>query len=122
MEVINLIQTTPSLKSLVKYHNVTKQGVPNKNVTRVPTIITQDNKLLVGGEVKQWLISMTPCTFSEYDGSGIGTSNLDYSEGDLGLFSLDSYGASLKPNITPELQARIDASVTDLYASMPKAK
>jgi hypothetical protein len=119
MEIIKFIQATPALKPLLRFHNITKQGIPSKSITRVPTLVTEDKKLLVGGEVKQWLISMMPCDFSEFEGWGPMTANIDNSEPDL-FFSLDSYGESLKPNISPELQARIDANVSDSYASLPK--
>lgn len=119
MEIIKFIQSTPALKPLLRYHNITKQGIPNKSIKRVPTLVTADSKLLVGAEVKQWLISMMPCEFEEYEGWGPSTANLDNSEPDS-FFNLDAYGESLKPNISPELQARIDASVSDAYASLPK--
>lgn len=119
MEIINFIQSNQALKPLLRFHNITKQGIPNKSIKRVPTLVTADSKLLVGAEVKQWLISMMPCDFEEYEGWGPGMANLDNTEKD-NFFNLDAYGESLKPNISPELQARIDASVGDLYAAIPK--
>ena len=119
MEIIKFIQETPALKPLLRFHNITKQGIPSKSIKRVPTLVTSDNKMLVGGEVKQWLMSMLPCEFSEFEGWGPSTANLDNSEPDS-FFNLDSYGESLKPVVSPELQARIDASVSDAYAALPK--
>jgi len=122
MDILTYINSTPALKSMVKFHNVNKQGVPSKSIKAVPTLVTPENKILVGAEVKQWLTSMLPCNFNEFDGAGIGMANLDNTEKDDDFFALDSYGVSLKPNITAELQARIDANVGDTFASIEKPK
>lgn len=119
MEIIEFIQANPSLKPLVKYHNINQRGVPSKQIKRVPALVTPENNILVGGEVKNWLLSMMPCNFSQFEGAGINMFNLDNSESD-NFFSLDRYGSSLKPEISKELQERIDANVSEVYNSLKK--
>jgi hypothetical protein len=119
MEIIEFIQANPALKPLVRYHNVNQRGVPSKQIKRVPSLVTPENNILVGGEVKNWLVSMMPCNFSQFEGAGIGMSNLDNSEPD-NFFSLERYGSSLKPEISKELQERIDANVSEVYNNLKK--
>ena len=43
---------------MVKFHNINTQGIPQKyagSITRVPTLLTQNGKILVGNEIKAWL-------------------------------------------------------------------
>jgi len=119
MDIIEFIQANPALKPLVKYHNINQRGVPSKQIKRVPSLVTPENNILVGGEVKNWLISMLPCNFSHFEGAGIGMSHLDNSESD-NFFSLEKYGTSLKPEISKDLQDRIDANVSEVYNNLKK--
>jgi hypothetical protein len=34
------------------------------------------------------------------------------------MFSLDNYGQSIQPQITPDIEARINSTVTDAYQAM----
>ena len=52
--------------------------------------------------------------------SGPATSQLDGSEEPDDMFSLDNYGASLAPPMTPELQARISRKVQDAMSEYQK--
>lgn len=113
-ETIAFIKTQPALAEIVRFHNVTTGGVPSKQITRVPTLVTNDGKMCVGGEVKAWLVSMIPTDFESWDCSGGLCTNLDGSE-NPSLFELDNYGSSLQPILTPELEERISMSVTDAY-------
>ena len=119
MDIIQFIQATPSLKPLVKYHNINKLGVPSAQIKRVPTLVTKENNIHVGAEVKNWLMSMMPCDFKEYQSADIGMANLDQTDGD-NFFALDNYGVSLKPEVTAEVQARIDADPSSMYNSLKK--
>jgi hypothetical protein len=119
MDIIQFIQATPALKSLVRYHNINKLGVPSSQIKRVPSLVTKENNILVGAEVKNWLMSIMPCDFKEYQSAEIGMANLDQSDGD-NFFALDNYGVSLKPEVTAELQARIDADPSSLYNNLKK--
>ena len=58
MEVIDYINRQPQLKQLVHYHNINTQGIPpayKNKITRVPTMLTKNGKILVGTEIKNWL-------------------------------------------------------------------
>lgn len=118
-EVIAYINSNPQLTQIVRYHNVNTLGLPpqyQKQITRVPTLLSKNGKILVGKEIKQWLSSLLPVEFTSCSlGGGFGCSSLEGEEEDGSIFSLDNYGQSLQPAITPELQARISQSVNDAY-------
>jgi hypothetical protein len=120
MEIIGFIDSTPQLKQIIKLHDVNQFGIPQQyagRITRVPTLLTQNGKMLVGNEVKQWLSSLLPpqeiMTCDVY-GKCKGLSALDGTEDD-DFFDLGNYGQSLQPAMTPELQAKISRSVADAY-------
>jgi hypothetical protein len=124
MEIIDFIQQNQQLRQIVRFHDVNSQGIPQQysnKITRVPTMLTQNGKFLVGAEIKQWLLSLLPN--QEWDNHGFGgikfASNLDGEE-DGGLFSLNNYGQSLQPALTPELQAKIDKGVSEAYKEYQK--
>lgn len=119
-KILRTIQENPALLKVLQFHNVTVRGVPNKNVTRVPTLLTQDGKILVGQEVKAWVESMIPVEeFGSVD-SFKGTAMLDESDtqGAGDMFDLDMYGASLAPVMTQELEEKINKKVQDAYSAM----
>ena len=63
MEVIEYIKKHHQLKQLVHYHNINTQGIPasyKSKITRVPTMLTQNGKILVGNEIRNWLDSLLP--------------------------------------------------------------
>jgi len=113
-EILKFIAAHEALKAIVRFHNVTTRGVPSKKITRVPTLVTNEGKMCVGAEVKEWLVSMIPCEFESWDSCTHMAMNLDGSENG-GHFDLDRYGQSLQPAMTPELESRIAASVNDAY-------
>jgi len=113
-DIIQFIKTQPTLIEIVRFHNISTQGVPSKKITKVPTLVTNNGDMKVGGEVKTWLVSMIPVEFESWDSTNNFVSNLDGSESRT-LFELDNYGESLQPVLTPELEARISMSVTDAY-------
>ena len=119
-EILTFIDNTPSLKNLVSYHDISVQGIPpayRQKITRVPTMITKNGKFLVGSEVKQWLTSIIPDTWVSADlGGGIGVASLADNSGGGDYFELDSYGQSLQPAITPELEAKINQDVKQAHA------
>jgi len=118
-EIIAFIKTQPALIEIIRFHNVTTSGVPSNKITRVPTLVTNEGKMCVGAEVKSWLVSMVPTDFESWDMGGGLCTNLDGSE-NAGMFDLDKYGESLQPILTPELEARINMSVTDAYQAQRK--
>jgi hypothetical protein len=115
-ETISYIKTQPALVEIVRFWNVSTQGVPSKQITRVPTLVTNDGKLHVGKEVRVWLESMVPCEFESWCDDRM-CSNLDGTENPT-LFELDRYGESLQPRLTPEIEARIATSVQDAFQNV----
>lgn len=118
LDIIDYINKNPQLKQIVQYHNINKLGIPpqyKNKITRVPTMLTKNGKLLVGNEIKNWLESILPAQDWETCGFGdCAMTTLD-GEGTDELFSLDSYGMSLQPAMTKELEEKINQSVSDAY-------
>lgn len=110
--IIEFIQSQPALLSVVKLHNIVTHGVP-KGVTRVPTLITDDGKVLVGGDVKNFLEELIPF---EVEYSQLGSQFQFESE----MFNIDMYGKSLAPPMTSDLEQKISRSVQDAYQSIKK--
>ena len=121
-QVMRFIQENAALLHIVKFHNVAKQGVPSKQITRVPTLVTNDNKYLVGTEVKAWLESMLPNDEVEaLEAFGPATSMLDGTDSETGdFFDWTRHGSSLAPPMTKELEERINRKVQDAYSAYQK--
>jgi hypothetical protein len=119
-DIIEFIQGNAQLAQIVRYHDVNRQGVPQQyqnKITRVPTMLTTNGKMLVGAEIKQWLESLLPPTELENCqlGGGCGFASSLEGEDDQGLFNLGNYGQSLQPAMTSDLRAKIEQKVTDAY-------
>ena len=118
-DIMSYVSSNPQLTQIVNYHNVNRLGLPpqyQKQITRVPTMLTKNGKILVGKEIKQWLSSLLPVEFTSCSmGGGFGCSNIDGDDEDGNMFSLDNYGQSLQPAITPDLQERISQSVNEAF-------
>jgi hypothetical protein len=111
------------LKQLVHFHNVNVLGIPPQyrgKITRVPTMLTKNGKILVGKEIQNWLESLLPV--QELETCGFGKCEMTTLDGESSteLFGLDQYGRSLQPAMTPELEAKISRSVTDAYTDIKK--
>ena len=118
LDIIDYINKNPQLKQIVQYHNINKLGIPpqyKNKITRVPTMLTKNGKLLVGNEIKNWLESILPAQDWETCGFGECSMTTLDGEGTDELFSLDSYGMSLQPAMTKELEEKINQSVSDAY-------
>ena len=113
-EVMNFINGEPALKPILRFWNVTAQGVPHKKVTRVPTLVTDEGKMMVGSEVKAWLESMVPSDVSSFNQTNF-TFNIDGTENDDMMFNMDKYGESLEPRMSAELKAKINADPSVAY-------
>ena len=116
MEIIEYINNHAQLQQLVHYHNVNTQGIPpayRNKITRVPTLLTKNGKILVGNEIKNWLESLLPNDEIQHWGIGDMSSmtNLDGGENCGDMFALDNYGQSLQPAMTKELEAKINRDV-----------
>lgn len=119
-DIISFINQHAQLKQLVQFHDVNTLGIPPQyanKINRVPTMLTKNGKLLVGNEVKQWLQSLLPneITNCQLGAGGIGTWSLDGEDDDGSIFSLNNYGQSLQPAITPELQQKINQQVGEAF-------
>jgi hypothetical protein len=111
-QIIEYIKTHPSLTEIVRYHNITTQGIPSKKITMVPTLVTNEGEMKVGGDIKPWLEKMIPFEFESWDPSPGVCSNIDGTEVPT-LFEFDNFGQQLQPVITPELESKISQNVTD---------
>lgn len=123
MELVNYISRNAQLKQLVHFHNVNVLGIPPQyrgKITRVPTMLTKNGKILVGKEIQNWLESLLPV--QELETCGFGKCEMTTLDGESSteLFGLDQYGRSLQPAMTPELEAKISRSVTDAYTDIKK--
>jgi hypothetical protein len=117
MEVIEYINQHKQLKQIVHYHNINTQGIPpayRNKITRVPTMLTKNGKILVGNEIKNWLDSLLPTEeLSNWGFSGgCSMTTLDGEDNDAAVFSLDNYGQSLQPAMTRELEEKINRDVS----------
>lgn len=117
MEVIEYINQHKQLKQIVHYHNINTQGIPpayRNKISRVPTMLTKNGKILVGGEIKNWLDSLLPTEeLSNWGFSGgCSMTTLDGDDNDTSVFSLDNYGQSLQPAMTRELEEKINRDVS----------
>jgi len=111
-DILKFIKGNASLSEIVRLHEIGRKGIPSKKITRVPTLITNDGKMCVGADVKSWLEMILPKEIEMWSASGPSTSNLDGSE-TSDMFDLERYGVTLQPEITPEMQKRIDAKLAD---------
>ena len=116
MEIIEYINNHAQLQQLVHYHNVNTQGILpayRNKITRVPTLLTKNGKILVGNEIKNWLESLLPNDEIQHWGVGDMSSmtNLDGGDNCGDMFTLDNYGQSLQPAMTKELEAKINRDV-----------
>jgi|688.fasta_scaffold01535_23 hypothetical protein len=115
-DVIQYINDTPVLGRIVGFHDIRK-GIP-KGVTRVPSIVTSQGNIIIGGDIKGYLQQMIPPPEVECSGPRCRMSNLDFTDDSDDMFLFDEYGKSLKPNMTPDLEAKISRSVQDAYAEV----
>jgi len=119
-QVIQEIRENPALVHVIRFHNVSTSGVPSKQITRVPTLITNDGQLIVGADVRKWIESMKPQEIvEEYDQSGLATSSLDDTDGhDSGnFFDIENFHKSLAPPMTRELEEKISKKVQEAFSA-----
>jgi hypothetical protein len=120
-DVIQFLESNPPVKQLVQFHDVNQLGIPPQyanKITRVPTLLTKNGKILIGNEVKNWLQSLIPNVDFEHQsicgGGGLSSTMSSFGgdgEGGGDLFELNNYGQSLQPAMTPELEAKINKKV-----------
>ena len=116
-DIISYIRSQTALLSLVRFHNVNKQGIPN-GLTRVPALITPDGATIIGADVKNYLESLLPTTIESTNiNSRVVVSSLDGTSSD-NYFRFDSHGASLAPPLTKDLEDKIGRNVQDAYQNI----
>lgn len=123
VDIVNYINRHAQLRQIVQFHNVNTMGIPQQyrsKITRVPTMLTKNGKILVGKEIQNWLESLLPVEDLETCGFGKCEMTTLDGEGSSTLFGLDEYGRSLQPAMTPELEAKISRSVTEAYGDIKK--
>jgi hypothetical protein len=109
LEIFNLLDQCP-IKDQVQFQNIHEVPVPEdyrKALTHVPALIVKDGRLLMGNEVKQWVLAMMPSEIESFDSKAIASFDGNPSVVQ-GLFDLESYGTPLAPPLTPELEAKIN--------------
>lgn len=121
-DLIDYLNRHPEFKNTVKFHNINTHGIPEQlkfRVKSVPTLVTKNGKILIGKEIKNWFDSLLPNKEIEncvLGGGFFGAfSCLDGSDEGHNAFSIDNYGQSLQPAMTPELQMKIQRDVKDAY-------
>lgn len=123
VDIITFINSHESLKSVIQYHNVNTQGVPPQykaKLTRVPTLLTKDGKMLVGKEIKQWLVSILPSEITNWSPSRLNVASIDNESFDDSLFDINKYGQSLQPVMTRELEEKINRNVGEAFQKFDK--
>jgi hypothetical protein len=84
-------------------------------------MLTKNGKVLVGSEIKAWLMSLLPnedVSFDDIAGFSCSMTSLENDEevrNGGGAFELDRYGSTMQPAMTPELEAKINQSVSDAF-------
>ena len=117
-QVIQEIRENPALIHMIHFHNVSELGVPSKQITRVPTLVTNDGKIIVGNDVRQWIESMKPeQNVEEFDQSTLAASMLDESDANESgdFFDIEHFHRSLAPPMTRDLEEKINRKVQDAY-------
>ena len=114
------LESKPQLKQMVKFHNVNQLGIPpqyKEKIKSVPTLLTSNQKFLIGNEIIQFFTSLLPVEISNMDmsGSGLQITSLAGDESYDNYFELSSYGQSLQGAMTPEIEARISRNVQESY-------
>lgn len=113
-EILKFVNSEPSIQPVLRFWNITTQGVPSKKITRVPTLVTNEGKMMVGSEVRAWIESMIPSDIESFATDNF-SFNLDGSDNSDNVFNLDRYGSSLQPTLTPELEAKINENPSVAY-------
>ena len=114
LEANKILENTPYADQ-IEYLNVHHTELPSeykKELTHVPAIITNEGKLLVGAEVRQWALSLIPTEIESFDARAIASFDGNPSVVQ-GLFDIESYGVPLAPPMTPELEAKINKKTTN---------
>lgn len=111
-DLVEFVKTNELLVTIVRLHDVNVKGAP-PGVTRVPSLITTEGKVIIGGDIKQHLESFLMGDVEP--ASNFRTVDLDGTDISGNWFDLDRFGQSLQPTMTRELEEKIKISVEDAY-------
>lgn len=116
VDILKFINKEPQLKSVIRLHDIGIHGVPpqlRSQVKSVPALVTNNNQILIGSEVRNWLQSIIPAAeFVNCNLNGYCSMSSLADDDDVGsFFDLGNYGQSLQPYMTPELQEKISKKV-----------
>ena len=119
-KIFIFLESKPQLKQMVQFHNVNQLGIPQQykeNIKSVPTLLTSNQKFLVGNEIIQFFTSLLPVEITNMDisGAGLNVTSLSGDESYDNYFELTSYGQSLQGAMTPELESKISRNVQESY-------
>ena len=118
---LKILSTLPeSIKQGIQIYDVSVYGVPpaySKIVDRVPTLVRGDGNVLRGKHVRSWLVNQIPSqieyidvssSFAPFGSSGVMPSNR--------FLDLDMAGSSLAPEMTSELEEKINRKLDKAIA------
>lgn len=119
VELLNFINEHDILKTIIKFHDVNANGVPN-GITRVPSLITNEGKIIIGGDIKTFLDGFLIADIEPVESSSSRTFGLDGNEISGSWFDIERFGESLKPAITKDIEEKISASLEDALANLKR--
>lgn len=121
LDLLKWLDKHQQVSNLIRRHDVSVHGIPQKfrnSVKSVPTIVTQQGQVMVGKQCGAWVNSLIPPQEVGGMGGYAGLTELDSEAGGPGMFDLDNYGQSIQPQITQELEERINSTVMESYQKM----
>lgn len=118
VELLNFINEHEVFKTIIKFHDVNAHGVPN-GITRVPSLITNEGKVIIGGDIKTFLDGFVLADIEPVD-SSTGTFGIDGNDMSGNWFDIERFGQTLKPTITKEIEEKISVKLEDALASLKR--
>ena len=119
VDLLEFIEANELLTTVVKFHDVNAQGVPT-GISRVPSLITHDGKVIIGGDIKTFLEGFIIGDIEPVTLSSAKTFDLDGSDVSGNWFDIEKFGVSLQPKMTKELEEKISLSVEDALQSLKR--
>lgn len=110
--LMKYIESKQEFSKIIRIHDIHEQGVPG-GIKRVPTLIKNDGTILIGGDIKSYLDSLIDsiqtvepsCTNFGFDING------DVDDG--AYCSINSFGSTMAPQMTKELEEKINSRLED---------
>lgn len=119
VDLLEFIDSNELLTTVVKFHDVNTQGVPN-GISRVPSLITNEGKVIIGGDIKIFLEGFIIGDIEPVSFNGAKTFELDGSDVSGNWFDIEKFGVSLQPKMTKELEEKISSSVEDAMQNLKR--